>query len=382
MNDVGLEQAARRVVPADAAFEARDAARVERRDRPVPELELAALDREPQIVAELAPVGEPQVEVGAEELDPTLARVLRLVHRGVGAASSASGVVSAPGPTATPMLIPIVASASRSVIGSRHRRRRCAARCATASSTCWMFSSRITNSSPPKRATVSYGRTWLAQPRRDLGEHRVAGLVPEHVVHELEAVEVAIQHRELLRRARAPQHAVIEPVDEHLAPREPGEPVVVGSRDLELRDPPAQLCVLAAQRVDLGAARPCPTPPASRRHRSVAAVRPSTPRAIDTPCLAAATPTDRDARHRTSPRSRRCHQRGTLGIRGNRVPTRQGHRVSRPSSGTARSPPTTGVRTSRRSSTTPSGRPGPRNLTDLRSADVSDDHRLPTGPRS
>ena len=58
---------------------------LERRDRPVPELELAALHRVPQIVAELAPIGETQVEVVAEELDPTLARVLRLVHRGVGA---------------------------------------------------------------------------------------------------------------------------------------------------------------------------------------------------------------------------------------------------------------------------------------------------------
>ena len=81
-----------------------------------------------------------------------------------------------------------------------------------------MSSSRITNSSPPNRATVSYGRTWLAQPDRDLGEHRVAGFVAEHVVHELEAVEIAIEHGVLLRRALAAEHAVLEPVDEHLAP--------------------------------------------------------------------------------------------------------------------------------------------------------------------
>ena len=81
----------------------------------------------------------------------------------------------------------------------------------------------------------------LAQAGRDLGEHRVAGLVPEHVVHELEPVEVAVEHGELLRRALAAQHAVLEPVDEHLAAAEAGEPVVVGRGRLELAETRLQI---------------------------------------------------------------------------------------------------------------------------------------------
>ena len=159
---LGLEQAARRMVPAHAAFEAGDAAGVERCDRPVPELELAALDREPQIVPELTPIGEAEIEVGAEELDPALPRVLRLVHRGVGAREQRlRGSTSVPVETATPMLMPIVASASGSAIGSPIAVDHALRDVRRDRSTVLDVFEEITNSSPPKRATVSYGRTWF-----------------------------------------------------------------------------------------------------------------------------------------------------------------------------------------------------------------------------
>ena len=102
------------------------------------------------------------------------------------------------------------------------------------------------------------GANVFTQPCGDLGEHGIAGLVPEHVVDELEAVEVAIQHGVLLARPRAAEHAVVEPVDEHLSPGEPGQAVEVeqGRRRRDLRpaldlgDPGAQLVVLAEQCLD------------------------------------------------------------------------------------------------------------------------------------
>ena len=42
------------------------------------------------------------------------------------------------------------------------------------------------------------------QPVGDLYEHPVSGIVTEHVVHELEAVEIAEHHGELLAGTRAP----------------------------------------------------------------------------------------------------------------------------------------------------------------------------------
>ena len=107
------------MIPANAALEADDAAGVERRDRAIPELELAALERESQVVAELPPISEPEIEIGAEQLDPSLAGMLRLVHRGVGPRQQRFGHVSSlDDETATPTLIPIVASASRKLIVS------------------------------------------------------------------------------------------------------------------------------------------------------------------------------------------------------------------------------------------------------------------------
>ena len=79
------------MIPAHAAFQTGDAARVERRHRAVPELELAPLERAAEIAAELAPVGEPGVELTVEHLDAAFAGVLGLVHGGVGAGEQRVG---------------------------------------------------------------------------------------------------------------------------------------------------------------------------------------------------------------------------------------------------------------------------------------------------
>ena len=55
------------------------------------------------------------------------------------------------------------------------------------------------NSSSPSRATVSAARSVRAG-ATDLDQHPVAGLVPEAVVDELEAVEVDAEHREVPSR--------------------------------------------------------------------------------------------------------------------------------------------------------------------------------------
>lgn len=131
--------------------------------------------------------------------------------------TNASDVVPPGADMATPTPIPIIAWASRSAyVLETASTTRCAI--ATASSDSRMFSRRITNSSSPKPATVSYGRTRCFK-RADFGAHRVAGLVSLYVLHELESVEVAVQHRDMLRGARTSQQAMSEPVDEHLGGR-------------------------------------------------------------------------------------------------------------------------------------------------------------------
>ena len=57
--------------------------------------------------------------------------------------------------------------------------------------------SRMPNSSPPRRATVSRVAQRRLQPRAELLQQQVAAVVPERVVDLLEAVEVHEQHRDL-----------------------------------------------------------------------------------------------------------------------------------------------------------------------------------------
>ena len=54
----------------------------------------------------------------------------------------------------------------------------------------------IRNSSPPKAGDHVAGAEVVAQPRRDLGQHRVPRGVAEGVVHGLEAVDVGDHHGE------------------------------------------------------------------------------------------------------------------------------------------------------------------------------------------
>ena len=76
----------------------------------------------------------------------------------------------------------------------------------TASLTSWMSSRTITNSSPPKRATVSDARIDVGEPLRDLNEQLVAHDVAEAVVHQLEAVEVEEQDGDVAAGAFGTRH--------------------------------------------------------------------------------------------------------------------------------------------------------------------------------
>ena len=89
-----------------------------------------------------------------------------------------------------------------------------------------MSSSRIPNSSPPKRATVSLERTACAQPRGDRDQQLVADLVAEAVVDELEAVEVEEQDARQPAAAAQARERLLEAVEEQHAVGQPGERVV------------------------------------------------------------------------------------------------------------------------------------------------------------
>ena len=89
-------------------------------------------------------------------------------------------------------------------------------------------SSRITNSSPPKRAIMSSGRSSRGQALGDGDQQLVAGAVAERVVDDLEVVDVGEQHREaVLARggARAPRPAARS---KQRAVGQAGQRVVVG----------------------------------------------------------------------------------------------------------------------------------------------------------
>ena len=61
----------------------------------------------------------------------------------------------------------------------------------------------IANSSPPRRATVSVGRTHARMRSRDRLQQRVADRMAERVVHGLEVIEIEAEHGDsLAARAR------------------------------------------------------------------------------------------------------------------------------------------------------------------------------------
>ena len=84
------------------------------------------------------------------------------------------------------------------------------------------------NSSPPSLATVSLSRRAPRSRGPSAAEQEVAALVPERVVHVLEAVEVDEHHGSLGLVALAGQQRLVDAVAKQRAVRQPGEAVVEG----------------------------------------------------------------------------------------------------------------------------------------------------------
>ena len=108
-------------------------------------------------------------------------------------ASSASRSTSAAWATSRAIATPTLAltkivSPSTSKGCSRMSTTRCTAACASLVGV--HVVDQTTNSSPPRRPTVSEAAQLRPQPPRDLDEQLVAGIVTEAVVDELEAIEV------------------------------------------------------------------------------------------------------------------------------------------------------------------------------------------------
>ena len=96
-------------------------------------------------------------------------------------------------------------------------------------------SSRKANSSPPRRATVSPGRTVVRSRSPISWSTLVARVVPEAVVDRLEVVEVHEQDDDPAVLPSAPLQRVRDAVGEQRAVREPGQRVVEGlARELRL----------------------------------------------------------------------------------------------------------------------------------------------------
>ena len=89
-------------------------------------------------------------------------------------------------------------------------------------------SSRIANSSPPKRAAVSAARTLAGDALRDLEQDPVAGRVAEAVVDGLEVVEVDEQHRHPDAVAQGPRDRVADALVEQRPVGEVRDRVVEG----------------------------------------------------------------------------------------------------------------------------------------------------------
>ena len=98
-------------------------------------------------------------------------------------------------------------------------------------------SARMTNSSPPRRPTVSLERSSADQPAGHRLEEPVPGLVAERVVGVLEVVEVDEEGGHRLAVAPGPHQHPVGPVEDQLAVGQPGQRVVqgpVGEQLLEL----------------------------------------------------------------------------------------------------------------------------------------------------
>ena len=137
--------------------------------------------------------------------------------------SSATALVAGSSLTAIPTLAATTCSSPATSIGraSSASRRSASAQAASSPSA---RSLRATNSSPPKRATVSRDPGRRLQAPADLHEQRVARGVPEGVVDELEAVDV----EEADRGAGAARERLAQTVEQEAAVRQAGQRVVDG----------------------------------------------------------------------------------------------------------------------------------------------------------
>ena len=172
-------------------------------DRLVVQPELAALERAVQLVAGAEVAHRPVVRVGLEHLGPCAALLLGAVHRGVGVAQQRLGRLE----LAARERDPDARGHEHLTLGERDRlrdRRR---------SSGWRAPARrlssgtavqsTVNSSPPKRATVSFGRIAARSRSASATSSRSPDGVPEAVVHDLEVVEVEEQDRDRDARASA-----------------------------------------------------------------------------------------------------------------------------------------------------------------------------------
>ena len=114
-------------------------------------------------------------------------------------------------------------SSSGAASASRIRSAVSAASCALLTS-----SSRIANSSPPKRAAVSLGRMLRVQALGEVQQHGVAGGVAEAVVDRLEVVEVHEDHGQPGALAAGARDRMSHPLDEQRAVGEVGDGIVEG----------------------------------------------------------------------------------------------------------------------------------------------------------
>ena len=82
------------------------------------------------------------------------------------------------------------------------------------------------NSSPPRRATLSDGRSVCSSRCPTTLQQAVADLVAEVVVHGLEPVEVEVEHREVRLVTADARERGLESVEQQHAVGQPGERVV------------------------------------------------------------------------------------------------------------------------------------------------------------
>ena len=94
-----------------------------------------------------------------------------------------------------------------------------------------MLSASTTNSSPPKRATTSFGRTAAPSRAAIADEELVAGVMARRVVDLLEVVEVDEHDAKAGAGERRPLARVVQPVEEVRARRERRQRVVVRAVD-------------------------------------------------------------------------------------------------------------------------------------------------------